>query len=474
MIPGVGKILLRMKIRSQTSPRVLLINPWIDDFAAFDLWMKPLGLLYLAGWLRQHGYSVDLLDCLDRYTPELLRLQGLAAPRVKAYGVGKFFRQQIPKPQVLQAIPFPYCRYGIPEDIFRNKLQSILRPDAILVTSIMTYWYPAVFRVIELVKQYFPRVPVILGGIYATLCADHALKYSQADYVITEGDPKRILEFLDGITGHTYSNHAVPASFFDVYPAFDLYEHLDYGCVLTSLGCPYRCTYCASQVLQPQFVQRSPEDVLQELLHWHRSRHIQDLAFYDDALLVNALTHLSPLLERVIEADLSIRFHTPNGLHARYITEPIANLMYRSGFITLRLSLETADPTRQQATGGKVTSAEFEQAVNSLKQAGFQGKQIGVYLFVGLPGQDLRETEATIHYVHGLGLLANLCEYSPIPGTPDWQVLASQGYVNQDDDPLIHNNSVFLYLRERLAFERIQALKNLVRAGNRSIKTIEN
>lgn len=463
-----------MKSTSQTSPRVLLINPWIDDFAAFDLWMKPLGLLYLAGWLRQHGYRVDFLDCLDRYTPELLRRQSLATPRVKAYGVGKFFRQKIPKPPILEAIPFPYCRYGIPEDIFRNKLQRCSRPDAILVTSIMTYWYPGVFRVIELVKQHFPGVPVILGGIYATLCADHSLKYSQADRIATEREHARILALVDEVTGHAGSALEASASLFEVYPAFDLYERLDYGCVLTSLGCPHRCTYCASSILQPRFMQRGPEDVLQELLYWQQNGQIQDIALYDDALLVNAPTHLEPLLEEVMAAGLRLRFHTPNGLHARYINERIADLMCRCGFTTLRLSLETADSTRQHATGGKVTSAEFEQAVKALKRAGFQGKQIGVYLFVGLPGQDLQETEATIHYVHSLGLLANLCEYSPIPGTPDWNRLSAQGYVNQDDDPLIHNNSVFLYLRERHTFEQIQTLKNLVRAGNRSIKTIEN
>ena len=32
---------------------LILINPWIYDFAAYDLWSKPLGLLYLAGWFRE-------------------------------------------------------------------------------------------------------------------------------------------------------------------------------------------------------------------------------------------------------------------------------------------------------------------------------------------------------------------------------------------------------------------------------------
>ncbi len=49
------------------SPHVLCVNPWIHDFAAFDFWLKPLGLLTLAGMLRQAGIRVSFIDCLDRY-----------------------------------------------------------------------------------------------------------------------------------------------------------------------------------------------------------------------------------------------------------------------------------------------------------------------------------------------------------------------------------------------------------------------
>ncbi len=59
------------------------------------------------------------------------------------------------------------------------------RPDAVLVTSLMTYWYPGVTAAIRLVREYFPGVPVILGGIYASLCPDHARSHSGADLVLT-------------------------------------------------------------------------------------------------------------------------------------------------------------------------------------------------------------------------------------------------------------------------------------------------
>ena len=466
----------------QMKKQLLLINPWIDDFAAFDLWLKPLGLLYLAGHLRQRGYAVHLLDCLDRHNPALLQLQGLSAPRGRAYGVGKFFRQRLPIPAVLREIPRVYYRHGISEAIFVQMLKAAPQPAAILVTSMMTYWYPGVFRAIELAKQHFPGTPVMLGGVYATLCPHHAKTHSQADYILAEHDPAKIIRLIDEITGGIPSWEGLGVgnspleggqggvNLFTVYPAFDLYELLDYACLLTSVGCPYRCTYCAAQLLKPHFVQRRPDAVFQELLHDYKNLGIRHFAFYDDALLVHAADHLEPFLQQVIAAGLDCTFHTPNGLHARYLTEQVAELMFQSGFKTIRLSLETIDPVRQQQTGGKITGAECQQAVANLKRAGFQGKQIGVYLFVGLPGQTLAETEATIRYAHALGVTVHLCEYSPIPGTKDWETLVTQGFVSAADDPLLHNNSVFIFSKAGYTFAQIQRLKDLIHEFNNIVK----
>lgn len=48
---------------------VLLINPWIYDFAAYDFWSKPLGLLYMAGILRKNSIGVQLIDCMNPVIP---------------------------------------------------------------------------------------------------------------------------------------------------------------------------------------------------------------------------------------------------------------------------------------------------------------------------------------------------------------------------------------------------------------------
>ena len=44
--------------------RVLGVNPPVMDFSFFDLWAKPLGLLFLLGLLRKRGNEVYLIDCI--------------------------------------------------------------------------------------------------------------------------------------------------------------------------------------------------------------------------------------------------------------------------------------------------------------------------------------------------------------------------------------------------------------------------
>ena len=65
----------------------------------------------------------------------------------------------------------------------------------------MTYWYPGVAAAIRLARERFPGVPVILGGIYATLCPEHAQQHSGADRVVAGPGEAAILGILEEITG---------------------------------------------------------------------------------------------------------------------------------------------------------------------------------------------------------------------------------------------------------------------------------
>ena len=146
-------------------PELIFINPWIYDFAAYDLWSKPLGLLTLAGFLRSRGCNIQMIDCLDVHHPAMAFGPSLKKPVRREYGTGKFWREKVPTPLPLKHVSRSYSRYGISRQAFVEDLKAIKEPAAILVTSLMTYWYPVVREAIALAKETHPRVPVILGGV---------------------------------------------------------------------------------------------------------------------------------------------------------------------------------------------------------------------------------------------------------------------------------------------------------------------
>ena len=114
----------------------------------------------------------------------------------------------------------------------------------------MTYWYPGVIAAINLAREHFPGVPVILGGIYASLCPEHAQQHTGADRVVTGPGEAAILGILEEVTGFSPPVPIFPdPEDLDAmpYPALDLLEHPSFIPILTSRGCPLDCTYCASR-----------------------------------------------------------------------------------------------------------------------------------------------------------------------------------------------------------------------------------
>jgi len=321
-----------------------------------------------------------------------------------------------------------------------EELRKVRDPKAILVTSLMTYWYPGVQKVIRVARSVHPRSPIILGGIYARLCREHAQRCSGADLVVTETTPrdigKRLAEFDIPLPVTTHEPWRSP------YPAFDLLRQLDYVCLLTSTGCPYRCRYCASHFLHPTFTQGEPADVVEQIRFWHRHYGVQDFAFYDDALLAASYDHLVPLLEGLAAENLAVRFHTPNAIHVKGVTAKIAGLLRRVGFRTVRLGLETSDDALHRDLDGKLTREDFDRAVRHLLHAGFRGRELGAYVLVGLPGQSSDSVRKTIEYVAGTGATPYLAEYSPIPHTDMWTEALHSSPYNLAAEPLFHNNTL--------------------------------
>jgi len=441
------------------SKKVLLINPWIYDFAAYDFWLKPLGLLYLGGLLRANHHRISCIDCLDPYNSLMLQKSG-KAPKRHAYGHGRFFRQVIEKPSCLEAIDRSYCRYGMDPSVFRKEIARFSDTDVVLVTSMMTYWYPGVFDVIKIVKEMLSGVPVILGGKYASLCYDHAAANSGADFVVRGRGEKQILKLLQE---HFAEDIIFEPDEDDLdalpYPAFDLLNRIDQVPIITSLGCPYRCSYCSSHLFYKDYLRRDPMKVAEEIEHWQHKFGVTDFSFYDDALLVWPEGMIIPLLQEVKRRNLPCRFHCPNGLHVREIDASLSRLLFESGFKTIRFGFETADFQTQRETGGKVQNEELKRAVLHLKNAGYITEDIGVYLLCGIPGQKETDVIQSVDFVLQCGARPMLAEYSPIPGTKMWPEAIATSPFDIQHEPLYHNNSFLCCRNDDFSYQAYSRIK---------------
>lgn len=415
-------------IKGLENKKVLGINPPVFDFAFFDFWAKPLGLLYILEYLRRRGNTVNLIDCI---------YEGRDKP--KSYGRYKPKRREIGKPLPYKAIPRRFYHFGMTKEELEERLSAIEPPDIILMTSGMTYWYLGVKWCIEIVKGIFPDVPLLLGGIYAQLCPDHA----------------------QGLGADGVQTTPLGVPFFR--PALDLYDAPEYGITITSIGCPLNCKYCASKRLWPKYRKRNVDEVIDEISFQAGMRSVGDIAFYDDALLLDKERHFYPLCDELKKRHGHLRYHTPNGLHVREIDEACARYLYETGFKTIRLSLESTDPSIQKAGSDKVHDDQYIRAVGNLLKAGYTHEDIETYILVGLPGQKYEAVERAILFVKSLGATVKLAEYSPIPGTPMFDECAKI-FPLLKEDPLYQNNTAYCgYMTPDITQINLQRLKNLAK-----------
>ena len=426
-------------------PKVLLVNPPIYDFSAYDYWLKPYGLLRVAGMMREQ-LDMQLFDYLDRWHADT------STPiRSDPWGRGPFDAARQPIPEVLAGLERPYRRYGRRRQAFQAFLSAHEPFDVALVQTVMTYWYLGVREVIEDIHARSEHTRIVLGGVYATLCPEHAAGLG-ADWVVERTDLDPLWHLLQ----------VTPQP--EQIPLWEAYETLRVGCLKLADGCPFRCTYCSVPHVYPPFAARPLERSLAELA-WLCDRGVENVAFYDDALLFKPQALLVPFLRAVIQRQLRVNFHTPNALNARFITQEVADLMVAAGFKTFHLGFESSAYTWQRNTGGKVYAHELEEALTHLVRAGADRHLMTAYLILGHPHGLQQDVERSMHFAHDIGLRVMLSEFSPIPGTPDGE--RCREWVDLDE-PLLHNKTIFPLMF--LGDMEVQRLKSLSRDLNRRLE----
>lgn len=381
---------------------------------------------------------MGLLDVPNRFDPYFKNTKS------DSFGRGKIQSQKVPKPEILKDMPGKFKRYGIPEKVIRERIRDF-NPEVVMLTCSMTYWYPGLIEIKEIIKSLGIKPVLLLGGIYASLLGEHARKlgfdrvYSKKENYIEEID----LE--------------IPENFSSFPPPdYSHYSNLSYACLSTSIGCPFNCPYCSSSYFCKIKEDKEEEQIAEEIYHLYK-KGIKRFAFYDDALLITQ-ERLISLCEKIREKGISASFFTPNGLHSRFISAEVAHFMFKTGFKEPRISLETADEKIQEKLSTKTSNYEFERAVENLKSAGYRKENIYTYLLAGAPGISFKSVEQSILYVAKTGVKISLAEFSPIPKTKMEENLP---------DPLLTNNTVYYHYKKKE--KEMVKVKKLTKEVNRRI-----
>ncbi len=239
----------------QPGPPLLLINPWIYDFAAYDFFARPLGLLYLAGLLRAQGYEVQFLDCLGAPHARSRTFRHRALPQGNpAAAPGAGGHQPALRALWHQRGGFP----GAPGPGPRPRRHPGDLPHDLLVPRGGRGHPPGPGALPRRARH--PgrdlRHPVP-GACPATQRRRPGGRRA--------GRSGHFSPLLEEITGWLAagSDLSGPREHLDSlpYPALDLLDHPSYIPILTSRGCPLDCDYCASRLLQPGYRRRDPRAV---------------------------------------------------------------------------------------------------------------------------------------------------------------------------------------------------------------------
>ena len=371
------------------SRRALIFNPPVYDAQYWARWSQPAGLLRLASLLKQKGYKLDLVDCMETDA------KGLIKKVRRRNDDGSLMVKQ--RDDITKII----WHHGFEWTKVKQRLAELDSPDEIWVGSIMTYWWESTRDAVTMLRRVFPKAKILVGGIYPTLAPEHASHNLGADFIF-KGEIKE--------ASHLWTD----LSLYDTKPTYSI--------LTTSRGCPWDCNYCAARSLNDgsnKMRIRTPEDVLNEIEYKMKEFGIRHFGFYEDNALATR-GHLQSVLELIIEREHKLELYAPEGFETRMLTEDLLRVMKLAGFRKIHLPFEALKvDTNINWNRRHASTASFDRALQAAINAGFKPRteEINAFVLFGLPDDSLEDIMDSILYVHHtVGSIIPML-FTPVPGT---------------------------------------------------------
>ncbi len=250
------------------------------------------------------------------------------------------------------------------------------------------------------------------------------ITYKTSDGQIHNNPDRPPIADLDSLPWPAY-HHFRMEKYTNLQPATDRVDGARSFSILTSRGCPYRCTFCSQSIMPIKWRSRSPENVLEEWRHLVEDLGAQEIGVLDDSANIR-VKRLERLAHLLIENQLN---HVPwifvNGIRANLASKELLSLLKQAGLKRVAFGVETGDPEILRTIDKKVDHDTIRQAFKNAKEVGLETI---AFMIIGLPGETRETMQRTIDFAIELDpLIANFSMMTPYPGTKVYEIVKRQG-----------------------------------------------
>lgn len=313
------------------------------------------------------------------------------------------------------------------------------------------------------IKRADPSIQIIMVGGHVAALPERTLQEEQIDYACNGEGPATIAWLLDyanagksrqqcpglvwrDLVGQIRVNEAAPlididelhGDVWDMLPmekyrahnwqSFgDLSARQPYASIHTSLGCPYKCSFCCinAPFQSNRYRMRDPRAVVDEVLNLNSRYGVSTFKIVDEMFVLNE-KHYGAICEGLVASGIADRLNIWAYSRIDTVKPEKLALLRSAGVRWLALGIESGSAHVRDGALKKLKNDDITGIVRQIQAAGIN--VIGNYIF-GLPDDDFETMNATLNLANDLNTdFANFYSAHAYPGSPLYAQAIKEGW----------------------------------------------
>lgn len=189
-----------------------------------------------------------------------------------------------------------------------------------------------------------------------------------------------------------------------------------YASIYTTLGCPFKCSFCMINVFQHtnRYRRRSPEKVVNQVEHLYRVYGVKTLKIADEMFVLNE-AHYTAICEGLAALPFADELNIWAYARIDTIKPHTLSLLRKAGIRWLALGIESGSAHVRDGAEKHLSEDDIREAVKAIQAAGIN--VLGNFIF-GLPDDTIESMHATLALAKSLNLdFANFYSAMAYPGS---------------------------------------------------------